>query len=438
MVVVASDGLDYHLLMRWQRFGIILQFLLLFLLLSGLLAPEWPTFTDEGHQLDRLIGLDEFDFLVWEIEAFVAKGNAELAAGHLYLEASARREIVLTYLGKVQEALQVSNEIAVIFADGTIEDPFAAAAAHQAQLATLRTELSTLQPLAESILQEQVASILLDEGFSTLGQVFPPVQARITPLPTLLVVSRRDRIEELYRIPLIPGLTVPERETLEDEIFSQIDRAALIVPLGGIGTYPSMIIETTDLIYLTDVIAHEWAHNWLTLRPLGFNYNADSSMRVINETIASVFGEAIGQKVMARYYPDLLPAPVAAATVNTKPAPQTQPSFDFRAEMATTRIRVDELLAAGLVADAEAYMEERRQLFVANGYLVRKINQAYFAFYGSYADQPGATGGDPTGPMIVALFTQSDSIYQFMQSVAPLTSFSDLEILYEQLIGAEP
>ena len=100
--------------------------------------------------------------------------------------------------------------------------------------------------------------------------------------------------------------------------------------------------------------------------------------------------------------------------------------------MATTRGRVDELLSVGQIDQAEAYMEERRQLFVANGYLVRKINQAYFAFYGSYADQPGATGTDPTGPMVVTLFQQSDSIYDFMLLVSPITSLADLEEIYEQ------
>ena len=419
--------------MRWKRWWIFVRLRLGLILLACLFAPEWPVFGAERWQLERLVGLNEFDFVVWEVTAFVAKGNEQLAANTTYLDAAARREIVLTYLQKVGEARQVSREVALIFADGEEDDPFAAADSLNTQLDTLRTDLAQLQPLAESILQEQVASILLEEGFNTLGQVFPPIQARITPLPMLLIVSRRDRIEELYRVPLIPGLTLPDIETVENGIYNEIDRSAIVVPLGGIGTYPAMILETTDLVFLTDVIAHEWAHNWLTLRPVGFNYNASGSMRVINETIASVFGEAIGYKVMARYYPDLLPPPPAAATpTTTSPEPQDPPPFDFRAEMATTRGRVDELLSAGQVDQAEAYMEERRQLFVANGYLVRKINQAYFAFYGSYADQPGATGTDPTGPMVVTLFQQSNSIYDFMHLVSPITSLTNLEEIYEQ------
>ena len=49
-------------------------------------------------------------------------------------------------------------------------------------------------------------------------------------------------------------------------------------------------------------------------------------------------------------------------------------------------------------------MEQRRQLFVENGYYIRKLNQAYFAFYGAYADVPGgAAGEDPVGPAVRAL-----------------------------------
>ncbi len=52
----------------------------------------------------------------------------------------------------------------------------------------------------------------------------------------------------------------------------------------------------------------------------------------------------------------------------------------------------DELLAAGKIEEAEAYMEARRQVFWDNGYAIRKLNQAYFAFYGAYADVPGGRG----------------------------------------------
>ncbi|HRO24702.1 MAG TPA: hypothetical protein PLR07_10460, partial [Promineifilum sp.] len=50
---------------------------------------------------------------------------------------------------------------------------------------------------------------------------------------------------------------------------------------------------------------------------------------------------------------------------------------------------------------AEDYMEQRRRVFLDNGYNIRKLNQAFFAFYGGYAAEPGgAAGEDPIGPML--------------------------------------
>ena len=39
-------------------------------------------------------------------------------------------------------------------------------------------------------------------------------------------------------------------------------------------------------------------------------------------------------------------------------------------------------------------MEARREIFWQNGYAIRKLNQAYFAFYGAYADIPGGPAGE--------------------------------------------
>ena len=46
-------------------------------------------------------------------------------------------------------------------------------------------------------------------------------------------------------------------------------------------------------------------------------------------------------------------------------------------------------------------MEARRQELVKQGYAIRKLNQAYFAFHGSYAVGTGAT--DPIGGKLRAL-----------------------------------
>ena len=81
------------------------------------------------------------------------------------------------------------------------------------------------------------------------------------------------------------------------------------------------------------------------------------------------------------------------------------------------------MLADDNIEGAEAYMEERRRLFVAQGYNIRKINQAYFAFYGSYATGPGATS--PIGEQLRELRRESDSLKEFLDTVAQFGSYGE-------------
>jgi hypothetical protein len=295
--------------------------------------------------------------------------------------------------------------------------------------------------VAETIVQEQVGQILVEEEFGVLGQAWPPVMMQMTPLPSLLIVSPRDRIERIYGVSLVPGLSVAEMDVLETAVFEQLNLSALVVPIGGLGTYPAMIMETGSINWLVEVTAHEWSHHWLTFFPVGWNYS-DPQVRIINETIASIFDQEIGSRVIERYYPEFVlpPAPLPTPTLPgiippAQPAPP--PLFDYGAELAATRVYAEELLAMGDIEAAEAYMEERRLLFLQNGYGIRKLNQAYFAFYGAYAAVPGATGSDPTGPMLRDIQASTSSTREFMETVAPITTFADLEEIWNEVVVAE-
>jgi hypothetical protein len=96
--------------------------------------------------------------------------------------------------------------------------------------------------------------------------------------------------------------------------------------------------------------------------------------------------------------------------------------------MHATRVKVDALLADGRVEEAEAYMEARRQVFYDQGYrFLRRLNQAYFAFYGAYADEPGgAAGEDPVGEAVRALRASSGSPLEFLRRMAWMDSYADL------------
>ena len=58
-----------------------------------------------------------------------------------------------------------------------------------------------------------------------------------------------------------------------------------------------MVMQTTDLSWLTTTIAHEWTHNYLEQRPLGLLYDKTPELRTMNETTADISGGEIGAEV---------------------------------------------------------------------------------------------------------------------------------------------
>jgi hypothetical protein len=279
-------------------------------------------------------------------------------------------------------------------------------------------------------MQNQVSVIAAELGLTLGGQPIPPVMYHVTPLPVALIVSPRDVIEQIANISLLPDLTVDQRVSLEEQVDRNLNLSSLVVNIGGVGLYPTMVMQTSSLNWLAEVVSHEWTHNFLSLRPLGVNYYGSPELRTMNETTASIAGVEIGRAVIARFYPELLPPPPEPPPEEPdQPALiQEPPAFDFRAEMRETRITVDALLAEGEIEQAEAYMEARRLVFWENGYLIRKLNQAYFAFYGAYADQPGgAAGEDPVGAAVRALRAQSPSLAAFLNQISWIWSFEQLK-----------
>jgi hypothetical protein len=409
--------------------------LLLAVLLIGL-AGEGPPPGSMETQVKRSLAGKRFDFVGWEIEALLGKLAHGLVSPQRYMDESARHDFFLGYLRLVTDIQRLDSEIQRAYTDPQVKDPELATAELRARLAELRAAEDARQPLAEAILEEQTASVLIGEGFGVLGTEFPPVGAHFTPLPLLLVISPRDHIEKVLSLDLRHGLDVAERETIEDGIDTSHDVSSLVTGIGGLAAYPAMLLESGSLNWVADVTAHEWTHHYLTPRPLGWYYEDDPETRTINETVASIVGGEAGRQMVARYYPEFLPPepaePAPEEPDEGEPAPEP-PEFDFRMEMRETRIRVDELLAEGKIEEAEAYMEERRQEFVANGYGIRKLNQAYFAFHGAYADEPGAAGADPIGPAVRELRARSPDLHTFVGRIAPVTTLAELQGLLDQL-----
>lgn len=433
--------------MRFKRLWVGLRLGAVLTVMLVVFAPDWPVFGDNRYKMDSIIRQERrFDFLVWELDAFGTKAKALLDNSHNYLAEDDQSAQVLAYLADIEKAQGFQHGIDRIFSDPTIADPHAASAEMQAELDALRADLEARQPMVEAIVQQQVAGVLEQEGFGVAGTTFPPVLMNMTPLPYMLIVSPRDRIEQVDYATLVPDVSTDEKDQMENDIYDRLDLSALVVPIGGLGTYPSMIRETSSVNWLAEVVAHEWAHHWLSLRPLGVRYLQDAAMRTINETVASIVDLEVGPKVIEQYYPAYVPPPAPEADNGGLPLPQPNPglpppppSFDFSAELSQTRVRVDELLAEGKVDEAEAYMEQRRQVFWDEGYQIRKLNQAFFAFYGGYAAEPGgAAGQDPIGPMLREIRAASPTLRDFLDVVSGITSFEDLLSVYREVVGADP
>jgi hypothetical protein len=382
----------------------------------------------------------EFDYVSWTLEAFAKKLSHFSTGSSAYLSEQAQVQTVLNYLDLVTQIRRVEGQVNEIFANPDVEDPQEASRVLRQQLDELSQVRAQLAPLAEAVLQAQISNVLGEMGFGIAGQPVPPVLYRTTPLPVALIISPRHVIRQDADISLVPELTVDQKANLEEQVDQTLDVSSLVVNIGGIGLYPTMIQETTDINWLAEVVSHEWSHNYLTLRPLGASYLVSPMLRTMNETAASIAGKEIGEEVIRRYYPEYLPPPVTipeTSPVLPKPEPSEPPAFDYRAEMHETRLTADKLLAEGKIEEAERYMEERRRVFWDNGYHhLRKLNQAYFAFYGAYADQPGGPAGeDPVGEAVRQLRASSPDLVSFLYRISWMSSFEQLE---SSLAGADP
>lgn len=403
----------------------ILIFISLFLIVQSVVPPA-----DQVELVRAYTRTIEFDFSAWVFNALAVKQKQAALSLPRYIEGDQQKRLIENCLNLVAEVRSVNAEIEQTYADPEIENADEKLAPLKQQLKDLNEQQAHLAPVCESVLQQQLNAVLSSMGFTMGGQAIPPVLYHATPLPYALIVSPRSVIRQDANISLQTDLTLPEMVALEKEVERGLNVSALVVPIGGIGVYPTMVLNTSHLPTLVEIVSHEWIHNYLTLRPLGLSYEKSPELRTMNETTASIAEAEIARLFLERYYPEALPPPPSPAN---PPQPQgeppvAEPVFDFNAEMHETRITADALLAEGKINEAEAYLENRRQFFFENGYHIRRLNQAYFAFYGAYAAEPGGSAGtDPVGPAVRALRAQSLSLVDFVNHVSWMTSFEELK-----------
>ena len=418
----------------WLRLSRAVEVTLLLLFGAVLLNASTSLPGDEQDRARSYTRDIEFDYLSWMLDAARVKAQAAAAGIPGYLDRATSRIVVSDYFQVTQKIILAEDALNRIYADPAVSDKNAAASLIREGLQGLYLGQDQLAPLAEGVMQAQVADVAADFGLATLGQPIPAVLYRSTSVPDALIVSPRGQIRETANISVQANLPIDLQATLEQRVEKGLNVSALVVPVGGVGVYPTMIMRTTDRRWLASTIAHEWTHNYLQLRPLGLLYDHTPELRTMNETTADIVGTEIGNEVIQRFYSGIGLAGFPDTMLMTFPKHYPDPTdadpplFDFRFEMHTTRVTVDALLTSSKIVEAEDYMERRRRLFVEHGFFIRRLNQAYFAFYGAYAETPGGPAGrDPVGPAVRALRARSSSLADFVNRVALMTSFEELQ-----------
>jgi hypothetical protein len=293
---------------------------------------------------------------------------------------------------------------------------------------------TALQNKVETIIELQIRAVLRQNGiinpFDSVFRVnFPPIAFELAEPPHLLVISPRNQIDRIRDVLLLQNMTTDQMNNIENQVEAS-GYSALAVELGGLGvTYPTFVNSNSSLHDVLNAATEEWVHQYLAFKPLGFRYVLDllgisrnQDIITMNESLAGIVSSEIGDEVYNKYYASYFPA-----SNNPPSTMSSAPSFDFNAAMRQIRQNVDAYLAAGQIDQAEQYMNEQRNYLQTQGYYIRKLNQAYFAFYGTYADTPAYI--DPIGTAIQDIRNQRSSLKDFLNAVDHVTSVSQLDKL---------
>ena len=295
----------------------------------------------------------------------------------------------------------------------------------QEYLSKLVTAKEKLRARSEAALEAELGAALAEEGLaSRFGILLPPVDIRFDQPPTVLVISPRDRIQLTEVLLLSPDLRGVERDRLEKAILADYNLSALVDNLAGLATYPSLVSDLYTMRTVLRTAAHEWLHAYLFFRPLGRHINSSETMFTINETAAELAGRELGDIVFAGMGGDL-----TLSSNRYPPAEDRDPNFTR--EMRETRLGVERLLAQGEIEEAERYMRERSWRLRLGGYYLRKLNQAYFAFRGRYAEGPASLS--PIGDQIKELRDLHPNVGSFVKSIAGVSSHQEFLDLLESL-----
>ncbi len=403
-----------------MRLKLIIISLMLLCLFTGSCSPA----RGFDYQLGSIVKPYRFSMVNWEFKTIPYEAKQWLFGKPEKIDD--QTDTVAKYFSLVEQIRSLESEIAAIDAGNKRGD----LASLEAELNRLQEQRGALAGKVERIIARQIKEALAQQGifnpmdkYIRLKVGFPPLDFKLEKPPHLLVISPRDRIESMREITLQQNLSLEEIENIEARV-DKLGVSSLVVELGGLGaTYPTFVADNASLRFTINTATEEWLHQYLAFKPLGFLYLLDLTgvsrnyeIAIINETLVSMASKEIGAMVSEKYYPNY------ENSAQQKQAAESE--FDFNREMREIRRAVDIYLARGEITQAEEFMEQKRQYLASMGYQIRKLNQAYFAFHGTYADRP--TSISPIGVELKKLREQSASLKDFLNTVAAMTSRQDL------------
>ena len=400
------------------------------LMLASLLSGSCAASRDFNTRLSSIVQPYRFSIAGWEFKAIPREVNQWLFSRSE--ETDDETGVVIEYFTFVERIKDLKSEIQT----SNTGDEQSYLASLEAELNRLQEKRTALESTVEQIIEGQIRRTLTQQGiFNPIDKYvrvevgFPPVSFKLEEPPRLLVISPRDKIESIKEILLYPDLSPKEIGSIEAEA-DKLEVSSLVVKLGGLGaTYPTFVTNESSLKFTIDTATEEWLHQYLAFRPLGFLYLLDVTgvsrnyeIATMNEAVTSMISKEISSIICEKYYPEYADDDDQAEAEESK--------FDFNREMREIRKTVDDYLARGEIEQAEEFMEQKRQYLALMGHYIRKLNQAYFAFHGTYADSP--TSISPIGFELKELRNQSDSLKDFLNTVTGMTSRQDLIDSIEQ------
>ena len=280
---------------------------------------------------------------------------------------------------------------------------------------------------AELLLERQLSNAASDLGLDTplplfgrVRVVWPPVDVDLTERLHVVAVSPRDEVRMVRSVLLTSDVERDDYERIEAAVEADGRWSAWVGPIGGVALYPASVVSSRDFLSTLQIMAHEWTHHYLGFYALGLAYGQGSDMRTINETVADIVGDELGE--------------IAAGLSAFEP-----PDIDDRVQLRTEiraatdpllrqlRIDVDALLADGQIEEAERLMESTRLRLIDLDRPFRRINQAFLAFRGGYGASPSSAS--PWGPRLIQFRADHESLSEFLRAVRGVGSPKEADAL---------